>query len=98
MKSRKEQMLLRRKTLFSKHSVNGGFHLPILLRECVCKSINKNPFSVLAHKGKINPVMKRLRWKVKMNEKDFLLGYDQGSNFRSVTGKDHDCYPTLLCN
>lgn len=25
------------------------------------------------HKGKINPVMKRLKRKVKMNEKDFLL-------------------------
>ena len=75
----------------------GGFIcLSCLLRESVCK--NKNPFSVLVHKGKINPVMKRLRRKVKMNEKDFLLGYDQGSNFRSVTGKDHDCYPTLLCN
>ena len=70
--------------------------MPILLRESVCK--NKNPFSVLAQKGKINPVMKRLRRKVKLNEKDFLLGYDQGSNFRSVTGKDHDCYPTLLRN
>ena len=33
----------------------------------------QNPFSVLVHKGKINPVMKRLRRKVKMNEKDFLL-------------------------
>ena len=33
----------------------------------------QNPFSVLVHKGKINPVMKRLKRKVKMNEKDFLL-------------------------
>ena len=34
----------------------------------------QNPFSVLVHKGKINPVMKRLSSKkVKMNEKDFLL-------------------------